>query len=88
MNSVKAAVCVCVFVRVHARIGLHTWPRAHKGCACTETGTHVLVSRVSPVKQSCRCVFPQVAVIAVPLTNCEGSSCTFPLGVIVWLKAR
>lgn len=36
-------------------------------------------ARVSPVRQSCRSVFPQVALIAVPPANCEGSSCSFTL---------
>lgn len=36
-------------------------------------------ARVSPVRQSCRSVFTQVALIAVPPANCEGSSCSFTL---------
>lgn len=62
-------------------------------CACMKakqarTSLLCVCVCVSPVRQSCRSVVPEVAVIAVPFTNCEGSSCSFTLGVIMWLKAR
>ena len=87
LDSVKAnsqlELCSCV------RAGLScTWLERRVQESKHVCWFYCVCACMSPVRQSCRSLFPQVALIAVPLTNCEGSSCSFTPGVIMWLKAR